>query len=61
MQPWITRKKHELAVIYSRLTIDSRGAITCTTIYQILLDSRKIHHRSRGRLRSIKIFFSVAA
>ena len=38
-----------------------RISVICTTIHQILLDSRKIFHRSRGRLRSIKIFVLVAA
>jgi len=35
--------------------------VLCITIRQILLDSRKIYPRSRGRLRSIKIFVLVAA
>jgi len=33
----------------------------CVAIHQILLVSRKIYLRSRGRLRSIKIFGLVAA
>jgi len=37
------------------------SAFICAAIYQILLDSRKIYRRSRGRLRSMKIFFLVAA
>jgi hypothetical protein len=35
--------------------------LLCTTIYQILLDSRKIYRHSRRRLRSKKIFVLVAA
>jgi len=36
------------------------ASLHCITICQILLDSRKIYSRSRGRLRSIKVFILIA-